>query len=209
MNEVEQRDLASSQRRLQREADFTGSRLSSFRAVALRHGLPGALLGLACLALPGSWSILQSGLAQAIENPLRVIGVSIAIFFGLNLYAWYIDRAWRIEKAGWVLYLGAVSAWEEWVFRLALPYFAVSGGATLMTSVIVSNLIFAVAHYFTLRWKWQWCLLAFIGGVALSRQFAEQENLMLIIFIHWVATFINTPRLPGGSQRDATDSSQY
>ena len=209
MNEVEQRDLASSQRRLQREADFTGSRLSSFRAVALRHGLPGALLGLACLALPGSWSILQSGLAQAIENPLRVIGVSIAIFFGLNLYAWYIDRACRIEKAGWVLYLGAVSVWEEWVFRLALPYFAVSGGATLMTGVIVSNLIFAVAHYFTLRWKWQWCLLAFIGGVALSRQFAEQENLMLIIFIHWVATFINTPRLPGGSQRDATDSSQY
>ena len=209
MNEVEQRDLASSQRRLQREADFTGSRLNSFRAVALRHGLPGALLGLACLALPGSWSILQAGLAQAIENPLRVIGVSIAIFFGLNLYACYIDRAWRIEKAGWVLYLGAVSAWEEWVFRLALPYFAVSSGASLMTGVIVSNLIFAVAHYFTLRWKWPWCLLAFIGGVALSRQFAEQENLMLIIFIHWVATFINTPRLPGGSQRDATDSSQY
>jgi len=167
------------------------------------------LLGLACLALPGSWSILQAGLAQAIENPLRVIGVSIAIFFGLNLYACYIDRAWRIEKAGWVLYLGAVSAWEEWVFRLALPYFAVSSGASLMTGVIVSNLIFAVAHYFTLRWKWPWCLLAFIGGVALSRQFAEQENLMLIIFIHWVATFINTPRLPGGSQRDATDSSQY
>ncbi len=209
MNEVEQRGLAPSQRRLQREADFTGSRLSSFRAVALRHGLPGALLGLACLALPGSWSILQAGLAQAIENPLRVIGVSIAIFFGLNLYACYIDRAWRIEKAGWVLYLGAVSAWEEWVFRLALPYFAVSSGASLMTGVIVSNLIFAVAHYFTLRWKWPWCLLAFIGGVALSRQFAEQENLMLIIFIHWVATFINTPRLPGGSQRDATDSSQY
>ena len=84
MNEVEQRDLASSQRRLQREADFTGSRLSSFRAVAYRHGVPGALLGLACFALPGSWSILESGLAQAIENPLHIICVSIAIFFGLG-----------------------------------------------------------------------------------------------------------------------------
>jgi uncharacterized protein YjeT (DUF2065 family) len=205
MNEVENRKLAPSQRRLQREEDFTGSRLSSFREVALRHGLPGALLGLACFALPGAWTMLQTGLSQATENPLRVVVVSLAIFIGLNLYAWYIDRSWRVEKAGWVVYLGAVSAWEEWVFRLALPYFAVSSGATLMTGVIVSNLIFAAAHYFTLRWKWQWCLLAFIGGVALSRQFADQENLMLIIFIHWVATFINTPRLPGSSQRDAAD----
>ena len=198
MNETTDAELVPSQRRLQREQDFTGSRLSSFREVALRHGLPGALLGLACLALPGAGAMLQTGLSQAIANPIRVIIVILAIFVGLNLYAWYIDRAWKIEKAGWVLYLGAVSAWEEWVFRLALPYFAVSSGATLMTGVIVSNLIFAAAHYFTLRWKWQWCLLAFIGGVALSRQFAEQENLMLVIFIHWVATFVNTPRLPDG-----------
>ncbi|NJN52835.1 MAG: CPBP family intramembrane metalloprotease, partial [Gammaproteobacteria bacterium] len=47
-----------------------------------------------------------------------------------------------------------VSAWEEWVFRLALPYYVESQGGDLMIAVVGANLIFAVAHYFTLRWKW-------------------------------------------------------
>lgn len=195
------RNLAPSQRRLQRDPDFTGTPLSSFREVALRHGLPGALLGLACLALPQSGTMLQDGLSQAIDNPIRLVIVGMAIFAALNLYAWFIDREWSSEKAVWVLYLGAVSAWEEWVFRLALPYHAESVGVPLMLAVVISNLVFAVAHYFTLRWKWQWCLVAFIGGMALSRQFAEQESLMFIIFIHWIATFLNTPRLPGANSR--------
>ncbi len=218
MTEGDTTSLAPGQRRLQREPDFTGQRLSSFREVALRHGLPGALLGLACLALPQTRELLQAGLTQAADNPVRLLMVALVIFACLNLYAWYLDRSWNARKAGWVIYLGAVSAWEEWVFRLALPYYAESMGVSLLAAVIASNLVFALAHYFTLRWKWQWCLAAFIGGMALSRQFAEQENLILVIFIHWIATFINTPRLPGsrisadrsppGREGESNDSSR-
>lgn len=199
MTEIENEKLVPSQQRLQRKPDFTGARLSSFREIALRHGLPGALLGIACLALPQMGTMLQAALSQAADNPARGVVVGVVICAALNLYAWYIDRSWGLEKAGWILYLGAVSAWEEWVFRVALPQTAESMGMTLISAVVVSNLVFGAAHYFTLRWRWQWCLAAFIGGMGFSWNFAEQHNLVLIIYIHWVVTFLNTPRLPGGS----------
>lgn len=199
MTDFEKGKLAPSQRRLQRASDFTGTRLSSFSEVALRHGLPGALLGIACLAAPQMRTMLQEGLSQAADNPVRGIVAGVVIFAGLNLYAWYIDRSWRMEKAGWIAYLGAVSAWEEWVFRVAFPQTLENMGMTLISAVILSNLVFGAAHYFTLRWRWQWCFAAFIGGMGFSWNFAEQHNLLLIIYVHWVATFLNTPRLPGGS----------
>ena len=120
---------------------------------------------------------------------------------GLNVYAWFIDRDWRLEKLGWVLYIGAVSVWEEWVFRLALPYFLEGQGVDLRTAVIGCNLAFGLAHYFALRWKWQWCVLAFLGGMGLSRGFNQTFDLLFVIGIHWVATFVNTPRLPGTRRR--------
>ena len=145
--------------------------------------------------------MLQAGLSQAAAHPVRVAVVATVIFLFLNLYAWAIDRDWRIEKAGWVLYLGAVSAWEEWVFRVAMPYHMESLGVSFLWAVLISNLLFGAAHYFTLRWKWQWCLGAFLFGMGLSKQFHEQENLALIIVVHWVVTFLNTPRLPGGGRK--------
>ena len=93
MAETDNRRIAPSQRRLQREPDFTGAKLSSFREVALRHGLPGALLALACLALPQSLTLLQEGLSQAAENPERFMVAGVIIFAVLNLYTWFIDRA--------------------------------------------------------------------------------------------------------------------
>ena len=100
-----------------------------------------------------------------------------------------------------MLYLLAVSVWEEWVFRLALPWFGQALGFDLRVAVILSNVLFGALHYFTLRWKWPWCLAAFFGGMALSRQYAEHQDLAMIIALHWVATFVNTPRLPGRSAR--------
>ena len=200
MTTTEPGALSPSQRRLQREPDFTGDKLASFREVALRHGIPGALLGLAFFALPQTRGLLDLG-SPSSGSLLQWITAACLIFVALNLYAWFIDRSWRLEKAGWVLYLGAVSAWEEWVFRLALPYLANDLGMRLMHAAIISNAIFAAAHYFTLRWKWPWCVGAFLGGLALSREFADHQNLVLIIYIHWIATFLNTPRLPGTSRR--------
>jgi hypothetical protein len=52
-------------------------------------------------------------------------------------------------------------------------------------------------HYFTMRWKASWCFLAFLGGMGLSRQYVENGDLLILIGMHWVATFLNTPRYPG------------
>ena len=73
--------------------------------------------------------------------------------------------------------------------------------------MIAANLAFGVLHYFTLRWKWPWCLLAFLGGMALSRNFAQNFDLALIIGIHWLATYLNTPRLPGHRFRNVRQES--
>ena len=46
-------DLAATRRgRLQREPDFTGTKLTTFTEVVLRHGLPGATIGLLLLMSP-------------------------------------------------------------------------------------------------------------------------------------------------------------
>lgn len=39
--------------------------------------------------------------------------------------------------------------------------------------------------------------LAFLGGMELSRQYVENGDLLILIGMHWAATFLNTPRYPG------------
>lgn len=189
--------LAPSQRRLQRPPDFTGARLSTFRAVALRHGLPGALLGVLCLLHPDMRTLLLDALASLMAAPVHYAAAGGLILGVLAGYAGFIDRRLDLPALGWIFYLLLVSVWEEWVFRLAIPYFAEANGVDLRSAVIASNAGFAVMHYFTLRWKWFWCVGAFLGGMALSRHFGAHYDLALVIGIHWVATFLNTPRLPG------------
>jgi hypothetical protein len=190
-------DLAPSQRRLQRPPDFTGDLLRSFRAVALRHGLPGAVLGAVCLLHPEMRGLLMRALESFLVDPVWYVLVGGLIFAAMASYSWFIDRRFDAQAVGWMLYLLMVSAWEEWVFRLAIPYFASAHGIELRTAVVASNLLFGVMHYFTLRWKWHWCLGAGLGGLALSRNFAFHFDLVLVIGIHWIATYLNTPRVPG------------
>ncbi len=189
--------LAPSQRRLQRAPDFTGERLNTFMQVGLRHGLPGAILGFVCLCIPEMRLLLADGLTDFLAAPARYLLIGCAVFGALIGYAWLIDRRVDAAAVGWMLYLLAVSIWEEWVFRLAIPYFGQAQGVSLMTMVLLSNALFGLAHFFTLRWKWYWCLGAFIGGLALSRNFGQHFDLALVIGIHWIATYVNTPRLPG------------
>jgi hypothetical protein len=165
--------------------------------VALRHGLPGALVAVLCLLHPEIRALLTPALTGFLADPARHLGIAALMFAALVSYAWFIDRKLDAQVFGWVLYLLAISVWEEWVFRLAMPYFAAELGAELRTAVIASNALFALMHYFTLRWRWQWCLAAGLGGLALSRNFALHHDLALVIGIHWIATFVNTPRLPG------------
>jgi hypothetical protein len=171
--------------------------LRTFRAVALRHGLPGALLGALCLLHPEVRALLLPALADLMVAPVLYLVSGFVIFATLAGYAGFIDRRLDLPAVGWIVYLLLVSIWEGWVFRLAIPYFAEANGADLFGAVIASNAAFAVMHYFTLRWKWFWCAGAFLGGMALSRNFGMHYDLALVIGIHWVATFVNTPRLPG------------
>ena len=119
-----------SQRRLQRAPDFTGGRLNTFRQIFLRHGLPGALLGIVVLAYLGGWDLLLANLTPS--NMSIYLAWGVAIVLGLSIYAAVIDRAWRPAQMGWVVYLGLLSLWEEWLFRLALPNVLADFGVTLL-----------------------------------------------------------------------------
>lgn len=187
------------QRRLQRDKDFTGARLTSFREVILRHGLPGVLLAIICFSVPSLGSAFVSSLANGLANPAFYAGSALLIFIGLNAYAWVIDKAWSLSKTVWIIYLGALSFWEEWVFRLALPQLFEDLGTSMIVAAIISASLFGAAHYFTLRWKWQWCVGAALGGFMLSRQMELHQDLLLITAMHWMATYLNTPRPPGAS----------
>ena len=167
----------------------------------MRHGLPGALLGLLCLAHPDMRQMLVDSLAGLSADPVKYLTVASLILGALTSYILVIDRSIDTRAVGWILYTLAVSTWEEWVFRLAVPYFAQAQGASLFAAIVLTNLAFGVLHYFTLRWKWQWCLGAFLGGMLFSRMLHTHADLALVIAAHWIATFLNTPRPPGGSRR--------
>ena len=186
--------------RLQRPSDFTGSTLNSFRQVFLRHGLPGALLALLGFFLV-SPDTVSAAFSRPYANPTVYLVGALVVFFGLSSYVVWLDRRCDLAQLGWVLYLGALSFWEEWLFRLVLPFTAADWGVPLLAATFVSNLLFGLVHYFTLRWRWQWCLLAFLGGLALSRHMTTHFDLLLITCFHWIGTLINTPRAPGNNER--------
>lgn len=160
-----------------------------------------ALVAAVFLSLPAMRGLLGAGLAELLAEPVPHLITALVIFCLLLGYAWLLDRRLDAAAAGWIVYLLAVSIWEEWVFRLAIPYYSQAQGLDLRAMVVLSNVAFGALHYFTLRWKWQWCLIACFGGMALSRHFHQHFDLVQVIVIHWIATFINTPRLPGRPSR--------
>jgi len=190
---------APGRRRLQREKDFTGERLVHFRQVFLRHGLPGLVLALALVAIPGFPTLFLEGIGRGLSNPIGYATLFFLIFLVLGAYAGWSDRQWSLSRLGWVIYLGALSLWEEWVFRLAIPTLLEESGASVWQASILSALVFGGVHYFTLRWRLRWCIGAFLGGLLLSRQMQVHDDLLLVAAFHWIATLVNTPRPPQGA----------
>ena len=191
---------AEAQHRLQRPPDFTGARLERFGQVFLRHGLPVAGIAVLLLLVPQMRALLDAALEGLVARPVRYVGIGVGIALALAGYVWFSQRRLDRQSFAWLFYLLALSIWEEWVFRLAIPYFGQSLGVDLLVLVLVSNAAFGLLHYFTLRWKWHWCVAAFLGGLLLSRQFHVQFDLAQIIALHWIGTFLNTPRPPGRSR---------
>ncbi|MEM7218458.1 MAG: hypothetical protein AAF515_08845 [Pseudomonadota bacterium] len=195
-------NAARPQGRLQRSPDWTGGRLETFRAVVLRHGLPGALLGMLGLVValnyPPVADFARCAITPAAAEPLRYL------LGGLILLALFCLHAWRRRclnppQLAWTVYLGGLSLWEEWVFRLLAPYAAVALGADPWLSLLAANICFGLLHYVTLRWKWYWCACAGLGGLALSLHFETNFDLLWIAALHWIGTFLNTPQPPSGT----------
>jgi len=187
--------MSKAPRRLQRPPDFTGPQVNHFCQVALRHGLPGLLLG--GLLLITSAELLIEPLNRFLVAPEPyVLGAAVILLLTL-CWSWHLDRTVSIAQSGWILYLLFVSSWEEWAFRIALPDNLMDVGLDPRVAIVVSNILFGAMHYFTLRWKASWCFIAFLGGMGLSRQYVENGDLLFLIGIHWLATFLNTPRYPG------------
>lgn len=185
--------------RLQRPATANGYRVDTFREVIYRHGGTMGLLALAGLLLPGAWEACQATTAPALATPRPyLIGLAGLVLFFI---VWSARRPQpAVRQARWVLYLLFISIVEEVAFRLAIPLFLGSSMGWLAANVL-SNLVFAGLHYVTLRWKMRNCVVTFLGGMGLS-QLLTHGDLTLVIMLHWVGTFLNTPYPPHKNKND-------
>ena len=157
------------------------------------------------LAIPGMAELFLWSLSRAASHPMIYLLGAVALFVGLTVYVRTLDRGLSSAQLGWILYLGALSVWEEWVFRLAIPYLLEGVGASVWLAILISALLFGAIHYFTLRWKWYWCVSAFMGALYFSFSMERHGDLLLVAAIHWVATSINTPRPPRQGQDSESD----
>ena len=191
--------------RLQRKATAGGKQITRFEQVLLRHGQFVLLLAALCLLVPQRNAVLEWGLKRFTQFPfLYLFGavVLMGIFMGITRA---LHRKQDTRQMLWILYLLGVSICEEWVFRLAAPAFSLDFIGRL-PAVLLCNLAFAAMHYFTLRWKVRWCVAAFFGAMGLTRLLILQQDLVLVIYVHWFVTFLNTP-VPVGSNAVIGDAS--
>jgi len=183
------------QGRLQRKASKGGVYISKFRQVFIRHGLTMGLVALVCLFLPALTESIQWSTAAFLTNHLGYAAAgSILVVFFLGFLRF---RGYSINgrELVWLLYLLFISIVEEFSFRLMLPsFFVATVGA--IPAVVLSNLAFACIHFFTLRWRLMNCIGAFLGGLGLSRILSNTEDIILVIGVHWLVTFLNTPTAP-------------
>ena len=186
--------------RLQRPAKARSSAVLHFRQVISRHLLTMSVIAVVTglgVARVGDWKRLLSPL---IAYPADYIAMCVAIVAGIAIYQRVRGIPWSAAHVGWLGYLFLISVVEEWAFRVFLPLYLVDDlGAR--ASVLLSSVIFGALHYFTLRWRLTACLLTSLGGLGFSRLLDVSGDLALVILVHWIVTFLNTPRPPVGESR--------
>ena len=182
--------------RLQRLPNAKGKAITRFREVLLRHGLLVFTLALVCLFFSKMRASLEWSLERFFNHPIPYALAALGLMSFFVVWTLASKQRLDIRQIIWIFYLLGVSVCEEWVFRLAVPGFTIDFIGR-MPSVVLCNVVFAAIHYFTLRWKIRWCVLTFFGAMGLSRLMVNGD-LMLVIGVHWFATFLNTP-VPVGS----------
>ena len=186
--------------RLQRPAKARSSAVLHFRQVLSRHLLTMSVIAVVTglgVARVDDWKRLLSPL---IAHPADYLAMCVAIVAGIAIYQRVRDIPWSAAQVGWVGYLFVISVVEEWAFRVFLPLY-LTDDLGARASVLLSSVTFGALHYFTLRWRLSACLLTSLGGLGFSRMLDVSGDLALVILVHWIVTFLNTPRPPVGESR--------
>ena len=152
-------------------------------------------IALICMLSSQSIASLNSKSIDFLSNPEIYVAASGFILLVFVFFLYFRKRAITVSQALWVGYLLGISIVEEIAFRLAMPLL-LAGVATNLFAILISNLLFAGIHYFTLRWKLIPCLFTFLGGLGFARLLDNSENIVLVILVHWFVTFLNTPVPP-------------
>ena len=179
--------------RLQRGPGASGYRVTTFADVLRRHGTTMGGIALLGMMAPGAVALLQNTTARFMQHPWVYLFATagLLVFFAL----WSRRRPQPIARqCRWIFYLLFISIAEEVAFRLVVPML-LTPPMGILQAHIISNLIFAGLHYFTLRWKLRNCIGTFIGGMGLSHLMG-QGDLVLVVLVHWLGTFLNTPFAP-------------
>ena len=186
--------------RLQRPAKSRSNAVLHFRQVISRHLLTMSVIAVVTglgVAHVDDWIELLSPL---IAHPVHYLAICVAIVAGIAIYQRVRCIPWSAAQVAWVGYLFVISVVEEWAFRVFLPLYLMDDLGE-RASVVVSSAIFGALHYFTLRWRMMPCLLTALGGLGFSRMLEVSGDLALVILVHWIVTFLNTPRPPVGESR--------
>ena len=164
----------------------------------MRHGLTMSIILLVCILTPHIPTALISSIADLFINPNKYFLLSLSVIIMMFLFLWVTNEELNFRQLIWIIYLLLISIIEEISFRLSIPIIGVNfmSDNFFWLTVFISNFCFAAIHYFTLRWKPSACVLAFLGGMGFSRLFQITEDLTLVIIVHWLLTFFNTPTAP-------------
>ena len=182
-------------RRLQRPAKDQNRLINTFTQVLARHFLTMAIIAIICIFISIESFANSIYLKPLTSSPVFYFFILTAI--SLFFIFIYLKRGHKIERIhlAWLTYLLFISVVEEIAFRMMLPML-LSGTFGMISAVLFSNFLFAYIHYVTLRWKFINCVVAFIGGLGLSRLLVSTEDVAILVLVHYFFTFFNTPLPP-------------
>lgn len=182
-------------RRLQRPAKDQNYLINTFNQVLARHFLTMSIIATICIFMSIESFTDSIYLKPLTSSPVFYFFILTAI--SLFFIFIYLKRGYKIEPIhlAWLTYLLFISVAEEIAFRMMLPIL-LSGTFGMISAVLFSNFLFAYIHYVTLRWKFINCVVAFIGGLGLSRLLVSTEDVAILVLVHYFFTFLNTPLPP-------------